>query len=365
MAIFRISINSIKRSAGRQATAAAAYCAGERIRDERTSTVHNHSRRKDVTHTEIFLPSRFGESPMEWARDRASLWNAAEAAEKRRDSRVAREFQVTLPSELSATQRLALARSFARELSDRYGTAVDLAIHDPKADGDARNFHAHLLTTTREVTPTGLGAKAGLEMGVLDRAKRGMPNCSQEYTAVRERWATLMNEALRDANIEARVDHRSLAAQGIDRQPVVHVPRELYRGKVEELDPAVRARLREDYRARVAARVERSNQPAPAEQTRSQDEKAVDTRSVAEIRRDAVQSWLRMRPKEAESRTEKEATVDSSQERHEGRSSGADRDRESELGGKSELGHKSGLGRESDRDAAPSSPPGLEDDADM
>ena len=372
MAMFLISIQSIKRSAGRQATAAAAYCAGERIRDERTGTVHNHLRRKDVTHTEIFLPSRFGESPMEWARDRASLWNTAEAAEKRRDSRVAREFRVALPSELSATQRLALARSFARELSDRYGTAVDLAIHDPKPDGDPRNFHAHLLTTTREVTPTGLGAKAGLDMGVLERAKRGMPNGSEEYTAVRERWATLMNEALRDANIEARVDHRSLAAQGIDRQPMIHVPRELYRGKVEELDPGVRARLREDYRARVAAaRVERANQLTPAEQASSRDEKSVDTRSVAEIRRDAVQSWLRMRPKEAESHSEKQAAMDNSQERHEEHRSGPDRvreprmDRESRVDRESRTDHESRLDRESDRDLASVSPPGLEDDAGM
>jgi ATP-dependent exoDNAse (exonuclease V) alpha subunit len=371
MAMFHISIKSIKRSAGRQATAAAAYCAGERIRDERTGTVHNHSRRKDVTHTEIFLPSRFGESPMEWARDRASLWNAAETAEKRRDSRVAREFQVTLPSELSATQRLALARSFARELSDRYGTAVDLAIHDPKSDGDSRNFHAHLLTTTREVTPTGLGAKAGLDMGALERAKRGMPNGSEQYTAVRERWAALMNGALRDANIDAHVDHRSLAAQGIDRQPIVHVPMEFYRGKVEELDPGVRARLREDYRARVAARVERSNQLAPPELTRSQDEKAVDTRSVAEIRRDAVQSWLRMRPKGAESSTEERAATDKSQERHEEHRSGPDRgreprmDRESRVDGESRTDHESRLERESDRDVASVSPPGLEDDAGM
>lgn len=352
MAMFRIDIKSIKRSAGQKATAAAAYRAGERIRDERTGKVHNHSRREDVTYTEIFLPSQFGDSPIEWARHRASLWNAAEAAEKRHNSRVAREFQVALPSELSATQRLALARSFARVLSDRYGTAVDLAIHDPKADGDSRNFHAHLLTTTREVTPTGLGAKAGLDMGALERAKRGMPNASEEYTAVRERWAALMNGALRDANIEARVDHRSLAAQGIDRQPMVHLPQEFYRGKVEELDPGVRARLQEEYRARVAARVERSNQLAPAEPTRSQDEKAVDTRSVAEIRRDAVQSWLRMRPKEAESQAEQRAASDNSQERHEERSSGPGRDRDS------------GLGRESDPDVAQPSP-ALEDDADM
>jgi ATP-dependent exoDNAse (exonuclease V) alpha subunit len=307
MAMFRIDIKPIKRSANQRATAAAAYRAGERIRDERTGAVHNHSRRKDVTHTEIFLPSRFGESPMEWARDRARLWNAAEAAEKRSNSRVAREFEVALPSELSATQRLALARSFARELSDRYGTAVDLAVHDPKAGGDPRHFHAHLLTTTREVTPTGLGAKAGLDMGALERAKQGLPDGREQYTAVRERWAALMNQALRDANIEARVDHRTLAAQGIDRQPMVHVPMEFYRGKVEELDPGVRARLREDYRARVAAHVERSNQRAPTEQPRSLDEKVTDRRSVEEIRRDAVQSWLRMRSKEAESSVEKGA----------------------------------------------------------
>jgi ATP-dependent exoDNAse (exonuclease V) alpha subunit len=343
MAMFRIDIKSIKRSAGQRATASAAYRAGERIRDERTGAVHNHSRRKDVTHTEIFLPAQFGESPMEWARNRASLWNTAEAAEKRSNSRVAREFQVTLPSELSATRRLELARSFAGELSNQYGVAVDLAIHDPKPGGDPRNFHAHLLATTREVTPTGLGAKAGLEIGALERMKRGLPDGSEQYTAIRERWATLMNEALSSANIDARVDHRSLAAQGIDRQPMVHIPMEFYRGQVEELDSGVRTRLREDYRARVAARLERSNERANVEQARSQDEKAPDMRSVEEIRRDAVQAWLRMRPKEAESSVENRAAMDNSHER---------------------LGERSST-PDSDRGVAAHAPTGLEGDPDM
>jgi ATP-dependent exoDNAse (exonuclease V) alpha subunit len=313
MAMFRLDIKPIKRSAGQKATASAAYRAGERIRDERTGDVHNHSRRKDVTHTEIFLPSQFGESPMEWARNRSSLWNAAESAEKRRNSRVAREFQVTLPSELSAPQRQALARSFARELSDRYGVAVDLAIHDPKAGGDLRNFHAHLLATTREVTATGLGAKAGLELSSFERVSRGLSDGSEEYTAIREKWAGLMNQALREANIDERVDHRTLATQGIDRRPTVHIPMEFYRGKVEELNPETRARLRADYRARVAARLERSNQHAPAEQAAekveaaSKHETTADSRSVEQIRRDAVQSWLRMRSKEAESSSERGA----------------------------------------------------------
>ncbi|MGH8211430.1 MAG: MobQ family relaxase [Steroidobacteraceae bacterium] len=314
MAIFHFDIKSIKRSAGQQATGAAAYRAGERIRDERTGDLHNHSRRTDVRHTEIFLPAKLGASPMEWARDRASLWNAVEAAEKRRDSRVAREYQVALPPELSADQRVALARSFSRELSERYGVAVDLAVHDPKPGGNALNFHAHLLTTTREVTPAGLGAKAGLDMGAVARATQGLTDHSEEYTALRERWATLTNQALHEAHIEARVDHRTLTAQGLDRQPLVHVPMEFYRLEKRGVSSAVAARLREDYRARVAARLERSAGPARL-QAAPQREQVIDPRSVEEIRRHAVQAWLRMRSKEAESSPEKGAGSERGRER--------------------------------------------------
>src|SRR5581483_12084055 len=104
MAIFRLQINPVTRSTGRTATAAAAYRAGERIRDERTGALYNHSRREDVLHKEIFLPARLDrpDAGMEWARDRSTLWNAAEKAEQRSDSRVAREYQVALPPELSA-----------------------------------------------------------------------------------------------------------------------------------------------------------------------------------------------------------------------------------------------------------------------
>jgi hypothetical protein len=306
MANFHIDIKTVKRSAGQKATAAAAYRAGERIRDERTSKLHNHSHRKDVTHTEIFLPSQLGETPMPWARDRASLWNAAEFAEKRGNSRVAREFQVSLPSELSPTQRLALARGFAREMSDRYGIAVDLAVHDPKPDGDPRHFHAHLLATTREVTPTGLGAKAGLDMQAVQRASQGLSDHSEEYTAVRERWATHMNEAFREANLEIRVDHRTLAVQGIDRQPMVYVPMEFYQRQIKGLKSGELVRLREEYRERVAARRELSNQRAPTrEAVAAPTEKAIDPRNVEEIRKHAVQAWLRLRAKEAESSLEK------------------------------------------------------------
>ena len=352
MANIHLDIKSIKRSAGQRATAAAAYRAGERIRDERTGKLHNFSRRTDVTHREIFLPAQLGEAPMQWARDRARLWNTAESAEKRRDARVAREFQVALPSELSPPQRLALARGFAQEMADRYGIGVDLAIHDPKAGGDPRNFHAHLLATTREITPWGLGDKAGLDMHAVQRARQGLSDHSEEYTAVRERWAAHMNEAFREANIDERVDHRTLAAQGIDRQPMVYVPMEFYQRQIKGLKPGQIERLREDYRARVTARRELAKQPAsakepalaqesvlakepapakepalakeptPAKEPVALLEKTIDPRNVEEIRKQAVQSWLRMRAKEAESSLGKGAGSEDSQQRLEEQRSG-------------------------------------------
>ncbi|HEY4972225.1 MAG TPA: MobA/MobL family protein [Steroidobacteraceae bacterium] len=173
MAIFHLNIKSVSRGAGRSATAAAAYRAGERIRDERTGVLHNYSHRTDVSHTEILLPSALSAADCAWATQRASLWNAAERAEHQRNARVAREFQVALPAELDAAQRLALVRTFARELAERHNVAVDLAVHAPRAGGDPRNHHAHLLATSRQVTAMGLGPKAGLDMDSGERQRLG------------------------------------------------------------------------------------------------------------------------------------------------------------------------------------------------
>src|SRR5467141_4480839 len=196
--MFFMQISSVARSAGRRATAAAAYRAGERLRDERSGELINYGRRRDVLHTEIFLPGQFDGLPVSWARNRQKLWNTAEHAEKRHNARVAREYQISLPAELDAGQRIALARAFSRHLTERYKVAVDLAVHEPRPGGDPRNFHAHLLTTTREVTPTGLGAKTGLDMGSAERFRRELPSSRDEFLLLRERWATLTNSALRE-----------------------------------------------------------------------------------------------------------------------------------------------------------------------
>jgi len=222
VAIYYLNLRTFGRSHGSNAPSAAAYRAGERIRDERSGRIYDHSSRRDVLHKEIILPRQYADTPMDWARDRTNLWNAAEAAEKRRNSRVAREYTVALPAELNADQRLLLVRGFAQELSDLYRFAVDVAIHAPRdyQGADPRSFHAHLLATTREVTPDGLAAKTTLELGDADRRDLGLAPAVRELIRVRERWATLANEALEAAHLSARIDHRTLKAQGIDREPI-------------------------------------------------------------------------------------------------------------------------------------------------
>jgi ATP-dependent exoDNAse (exonuclease V) alpha subunit len=300
MAIFYMNITSVSRGAGRSAVASAAYRAGERLREERSGRVHNHSHRRDVTHAEIFVPEQVAGQPLEWARSRESLWNTADRAEKRHNSRVAREYQVTLPAELDPQQRVALARSFSREIADRYGVAVDLAVHDPRPDGDPRNFHAHVLTTTREVTPAGLGAKVGLDMRLLDRRRRGLPDHRAEYVNVRQRWAELTNSALRDAGIDARVDHRSYAAQGIDREPLPQIPvhqvRLERRGQHSEIAEEIRARYQERVQQRVARTARTGAERAAAPAAADDGAKAVvQGTDLEEVRRRAREAWLALR----------------------------------------------------------------------
>ena len=200
MAIYHCQAKSISRAAGRSATAAAAYRAGELIHDERTGEAHDY--REIITKDGSKI-------------SRSELWNCAENAEKRRDAKVAREWEIALPAELSPDQQRELARAFAREIVTRYGVAADLCLHAPSRDGDERNAHAHILTTTRVFDAGQLGAKTR----VLDSPKTS----GKEVEAVRQLWAALANRALERAGNGARIDSRSLAAQGIKRAPSVHL----------------------------------------------------------------------------------------------------------------------------------------------
>jgi Ti-type conjugative transfer relaxase TraA len=220
MAIYHLSMKPLSRGSGRSAVAAAAYRAAETLENQRDGLVHDFSRRSGVEHAEIVLPSGVD---AEWAKDRSTLWNAAEAAEKRRDARVAREIEVSLPHELSAKQRLELARGFAKELADRYGVAVDVAIHSPHGHTDIRNHHAHLMMTTRRVGPDGLGEKSELEQENKRLLALGLPTSHEQLRALRVSWEERTNEHLARAGLDIRVDHRSHQERGLEIEPTQHM----------------------------------------------------------------------------------------------------------------------------------------------
>ena len=304
MAVYFLNLANFGRANGSSAVGAAAYRSGERIRDDRTGRTYDHSDRVDVLHKEIVLPSQFSNSDMRWARDRTSLWNIAEQAESRRNARVAREYLVALPVELSASRRVQLALNFSRELSERYQFAVDLTIHAPRdyPDSDPRNFHAHLLATTREVGDSGLMQKTTIEWHDRRRASVGMRPAVYELVHVRERWASATNEALRDAGIDERVDHRSLAAQGIDREPRLKIPRVAFEMERHGYRSFQAERMRAEYQERVEARLARGadSHLAAAPVVAAGSTVSEKPLELEEIRRRARENWLKMRQASAE-----------------------------------------------------------------
>ena len=245
MAIYHLSVKPVSRGGGRSATAASAYRAAELVHDQTTGQTFDYSRKRGVEHAEIVLPTEAARRDINWARDRGALWNAAERAENRSNSRVAREYELALPHELSKAQRLELVRGFATEIANRHGVAVDFAIHAPHREGDTRNHHAHVLATTRVIEPAGLGEKATIEWSDTNRRKAKLEPAKKEIEAIRERWAQLANERLHEHGIEARIDHRSLAVQGLEREATSH------------LGPSVSALERRGIETEVGRRLKR------------------------------------------------------------------------------------------------------------
>jgi MobA/MobL family len=256
MPLYLLHVKPFSRARGASVTMAAAYRAGERIRDERRKKFHNYLDRDDVVYKDIILPSKFARTAtVNWARDRATLWNAVEST-SRRNARLGREVMVILPPELTPMQRAQLVRRFSQELSDRYQNAVDTTIHLPRPGADERHHHAHLLMTPREITPQGLGRRITCELSGLERHARGLGPSKQDLMFVRERWAEVMNEALRDAGLSARVDHRGFKARGINREPVPEIPRKiLYLERKTGIPTQAGNDIRRRYRERVEARL--------------------------------------------------------------------------------------------------------------
>ena len=208
MAIFHLSVKVISRAAGRSAVAAAAYRSAERLHDERLDRAHDFTNKSGVVHSEVLLPEN---APDEW-QNRERLWNDAEAFEKRKDAQLSREVEFAIPREMNQAQSIELARDFVqREFVDQ-GMAADLNVHwDIGADGLAKP-HAHVMLTMREIVVSEDGEAA---FG----AKVREWNATSLVEQWRERWASHVNERLAERDIDARIDHRSLAAQGIELEP--------------------------------------------------------------------------------------------------------------------------------------------------
>ncbi len=204
MAIYHFSVNIISRSSGRSATAAAAYRAGEKIVDIRTGEIHDYTRKRGVDHNFILAPN----SAPDWVHNREKLWNAVEKVERRKDSQLAREINVALPTELNKAQQLELVQEFVTAQFVSQGMVADLAFHDL----NSHNPHAHIMLTMREIDEHGFSPKKNRDW-----------NRKELLEKQRQAWAISTNYALELAGVNQTIDHRSLEEQGVDRIPQIHL----------------------------------------------------------------------------------------------------------------------------------------------
>ena len=222
MAIYHLSTKPISRSSGRSAVASIAYRAGIAITDERLGKTYDYTKRHGVLWTGLATPN-------DVKVDRNELWNLAEKSENRSNSRTAREIVINIPHELmqgdQGTGNM-LAHEFASQLSKKYQVAVDVAVHAPDKQGDNRNFHAHLLLTTRKLEQDRHGNikltdKSQLEMSNTQLKQAGLLSNQDELKEIRKAWADLTNDYLAEHGIDERIDHRSHKDRGLDTLPTV------------------------------------------------------------------------------------------------------------------------------------------------
>ena len=275
MAIYHLEAKVVGRGAGRSAVAASAYLSCSRLYNDYDGIQHDYTKKQGLVWQEVFLPEY---ATQEW-QDREKLWNAVEEVETAKDSRLAREFVVALPIELSREQQIELLQDFIREQFVSDGMCADAAIHDT----DGHNPHAHILLTVRPLDERGkwqyktekeyLCMRNGEERGFTaaefksaqndgwekqypykvgkkkvymtpsaaeaqeliradkhpksTRYGRQNPiserwNSEEQLVSWRVAWADVTNRYLESAGREERIDHRSNAARGLDEIPTIH-----------------------------------------------------------------------------------------------------------------------------------------------
>lgn len=275
MAIYHMESKIVSRGMGRSVVAASAYMSCSRLYNDYDGVQHDYTKKQGLVWQEVFLPPQ---APQEWC-NREKLWNAVEAAEKTKDSRLAREIIVALPVELEPDEQIVLTSAYISQQFAADGMCADVAIHDT----DGHNPHAHILLTMRPLNENGtwqyktekeyLCMKDGEERGFTaaefkdaqlegwekqylyrvgrkkvymtptaaaehgyaradkhpksSRYGRQNPitarwNSEDQLISWREAWADMANRAIEQAGLEERIDHRSHVVRGIDEQPTIH-----------------------------------------------------------------------------------------------------------------------------------------------
>lgn len=236
MAIYHAHLKSISRADGRSATGAIAYRAGCKVKDERTGLEFDFRKKKGVEHTEIFFPPG-EENTRADLHDTSQLWNEVEKKETKSNAQVAREFEFSFPHELNAEQRQQMLSMFCQWLTKNHGVVAQGCIHAPHdKDADDRNYHAHILFSTRRFENGQFTEKTRefskrpydekelkkhIEKGGEDYSKR-LLNRKNATELLREVYEKIGNKFLVEAGFEPTLDRRSYAERGIDKEPTVH-----------------------------------------------------------------------------------------------------------------------------------------------
>ena len=217
MAIYHFSIKNIGRSNGRSAVAAAAYRSGEKLVDSVYGKEQDYTKKTGIEYKNIYVPSHANENLL----DRQTLWNEVEKSELKKNgdlkttARLAKEFEIAFPHEVDADTRKRMLDELAQTIVKNHNVIVDAVIHAPhtKSGSDERNYHAHIMFTTRSIN----------EQGELGKKAREFNDDGKNLTlAYRELWANMVNRELEQIGTQERVSHLSYSDLKYDLEPTVH-----------------------------------------------------------------------------------------------------------------------------------------------
>jgi hypothetical protein len=204
MAIYHFSVKTISRKEGRSVVAAAAYRTAEKLKCDYYGKEQDYTKKSGVEFKKIYAPDNTKSELL----DRQHLWNEVEKVERRKDALLAREFEIAFPSELNANERQKMLDELCQSIVKRHGAIVDAAIHAPhkNSGSDERNYHAHIMFTTRSVNEHG-------EFEAKKFRDFSRDNGTETVSHWRKAFADIANSHLKAAGHEIRIDHRSYLEQ--------------------------------------------------------------------------------------------------------------------------------------------------------